>query len=141
MLDLPFAWLAGIAAGRTLLLAVVVYLAVFAVTILIVVGMLATLPATYFRDGTPPRSPGRGGGVAAVARVTRNAAGLVLIVLGFLLSLPAVPGQGLLTILIGLMLIDVPGKRRLERRLVARRGIFEALNRLRACCGRPPFVL
>jgi hypothetical protein len=41
----------------------------------------------------------------------RNLLGLALVGLGALLSLPAVPGQGLLTIFAGLMLMDLPGKR------------------------------
>ena len=57
------------------------------------------------------------------------------------LTLPGVPGQGMLTILIGLMLLDVPGKRRLERRIVGRRRILQAINRLRKRFGRPPLVL
>ena len=53
-------------------------------------------------------------------------------------SLPGVPGQGLLTIFMGVMLIDFPGKHRFERWLVSRRVILAAANRLRAKAGRPP---
>jgi hypothetical protein len=62
-------------------------------------------------------------------------------VVGIVLTLPGVPGQGMLTILLGLMLLDVPGKRRLERRIVGRRRILKAINRLRKRFGRPPLVL
>ena len=48
------------------------------------------------------------------------------------------PGQGLLTILIGLLLLEFPGKRALERRLVARPGIKTFLDRIRARRGKPP---
>ena len=117
------------------------YLAVFIITMLIVVGVLAALPVAYFRDDgqPPPRQRGRIAGV--IGRVLRNVLGLVLIILGLLLSLPAVPGQGVLTVLIGLMLMDFPGKRRLERKLVARPGVLEAMNRVRAWLRRPPLVL
>ena len=47
---------------------------------------------------------------------------------------------GVLTMLIGLMLVDFPGKRRLEQRLVARPGVLETMNRVRAWLGRPPLV-
>ena len=47
----------------------------------------------------------------------------------------------LATILIGLMLIDLPGKRRLERKLVGRPRILRAINRLRKRFGSPPLVL
>jgi hypothetical protein len=48
------------------------------------------------------------------------------------------PGQGVLTILAGLLLMDVPGKRRIERRLLARPGVLSRVNWLRARFGRPP---
>jgi hypothetical protein len=128
-------------AGRNLLLLVAGYLAVLGVTLLIVVGVLAALPATYFRDDGSPRPPPQGGPAGVVGRALRNALGLVLIVLGLLLSLPAVPGQGVLTMLIGLLLVDLPGKRRFERKLVARPGVLEAMNRVRAWLRRPPLVL
>lgn len=135
------AWLLEAAAGWNLLLLVAGYLAVSAVTFLIVIGMLAALPATYFRDGGQPRPLPRGRGAGLIGRVFRNVLGLALIILGFLLSLPAVPGQGVLTMLIGLMLVDFPGKRRLEQKIVARPGVLEAMNRARAWLRRPPLVL
>jgi hypothetical protein len=134
------AWLADGRAGRNLLLLVVGYVVVLVVTVVILGAMLATLPATYFRDdvdATPPRSRGA---LSVAKRLAKNGLGLALIVLGALLSLPAVPGQGVLTMLIGLILVDFPGKRALERRLVARRGVLETMNRVRAWLGKPPLV-
>jgi hypothetical protein len=78
--------------------------------------------------------------VGVIGRVLRNVVGLALIILGFLLSLPAVPGQGVLTMLVGLLLVDFPGKRRFERKLVARPGVLETMNRVRAWLRRPPLV-
>ncbi len=134
-------WLSGTGIGWNLLWLVAGYLAVFIITIVIVVGVLAALPATYFRDDGRPPPRRRGTIPGVIGRVLRNALGLVLIILGLLLSLPAVPGQGVLTVLIGLMLIDLPGKRRLEQKLVARPGVLEAMNRVRAWLCRPPLVL
>jgi hypothetical protein len=139
--DRLLTWLSEVGAGRPLLWLVAGYLAVFVVTLLIVVGMLAALPVTYFQDdGQPPPLP-RGGVMGGVVRVLRNAVGLVLIVVGFVLALPAVPGQGVLTMLVGLMLVDFPGKRRFERKLVARPGVLETMNRVRAWLHRPPLML
>lgn len=45
----------------------------------------------------------------------RNVLGYALIALGVVLSIPLVPGQGLLTILVGLSLADWPGKQRFFR--------------------------
>jgi hypothetical protein len=47
------------------------------------------------------------------------------------------PGQGLLTILMGLALTNFPGKYTLERRLVRLPSVAGGLNRIRALAGKP----
>jgi hypothetical protein len=54
---------------------------------------------------------------------------------------PGVPGQGVLTILLGIMLLDFPGKRALETRIVGRPRVNGAVNALRARFGKPPLIL
>jgi UPF0716 family protein affecting phage T7 exclusion len=75
------------------------------------------------------------------ARSGKNLLGVLLVVVGAILALPGVPGQGLLTILVGLLLLDLPGKRRIERRMVGRPRILRMINRLRKRFGRSPLVL
>lgn len=75
------------------------------------------------------------------ARVGLNLLGIVLVVMGVIMSLPGVPGQGLLTILFGIMLLDIPGKRELERRLIRRPAIHGTVNRLRARYGKSPILV
>jgi len=77
----------------------------------------------------------------ALGAMARNLIGLVLVVVGVLLSLPGVPGQGLLTVFVGLLLLDWPGKRRLLLRLVRRKRLRRAIDRLRARFDRPPLEL
>jgi len=103
---------------------------------------LVLIPADYFLGPRPPWHD-TGGSVFRrwALRIARNLFGWILIVAGVLLSLPGVPGQGVLTILLGLMLVEFPGKRRLEQRLVRRPGVNRAINRLRARFGRPPLQL
>jgi hypothetical protein len=140
MLDEGVAWLSWDTVARHLLLFVAGYVAATAATLLVLVAVLAGLPTTYFRDDTIVQPLRRGGAAAIAIRLVKNAVGIVLIGLGLLLSLPAVPGQGVLTLLVGLLLVDFPGKRRLERKLVSRPGVLEAMNRLRTALGRPPLV-
>ena len=66
----------------------------------------------------------------------KNFFGLVFIVIG--LSMLVLPGQGLLTILIGVMLLDFPGKYAFECWLVRRRPILHSINWLRARFGHRP---
>ena len=71
----------------------------------------------------------------------KNLLGVALVVVGILLSLPGVPGQGILTILLGIMLLDFPGKKKLEHKLVSRPQVRNAINKLRAKFGKPELVL
>ncbi len=73
--------------------------------------------------------------------VAKNALGVGLVVLGLVMTLPGVPGQGLLTMFIGIVLLDLPGKRAFERRIIAKPRILHACNRLRIRFGKKPFTL
>lgn len=75
------------------------------------------------------------------AVILKNLLGVILILVGIVLSLPGVPGQGLLTILLGLIMLDIPGKRPLEARIIKRPTILAAINNLRAKYSKPPLVL
>ncbi len=73
--------------------------------------------------------------------VLKNVLGLILILLGVLLSLPGVFGQGLLTVLIGLMIMDFRGKRKLEIWLVRLGPVNRAINWIRKKKNHPPLIL
>ena len=75
--------------------------------------------------------------IALLLGALKNLIGALLLVLGVIMLF--VPGQGLLTMLIGLMLMNFPGKYRLERWLVRRSGVLNSLNWLRRRRGRAPF--
>ena len=69
-------------------------------------------------------------------RVLRNALGAALVLLG--VAMLVLPGQGLLTIFVGVLLVEFPGKRELEVRLVRRPRVHRALNWIRRRAGRAP---
>ena len=71
--------------------------------------------------------------------IGKNVLGVIFIAAGFIMLF--FPGQGVLTILLGIMLVDVPGKRRLERAIVRRASVHGAINRIRARFHRPPIVV
>ena len=98
--------------------------------------VIVKLPAGYFADEPPP-----GARPNWAKRILKNLAGAVLVIIGALLSLPGVPGQGFLTILIGLMIMDFPGKRRFELWIIKRPGILDGINKVREKAGKPPMYL
>lgn len=73
--------------------------------------------------------------------IAKNVVGGLLILLGIFLSLPGVVGQGLLTILIGISIMDFPGKRKLELKLVSYRPIHSAIDWIRKKTNKPPLIL
>ena len=75
------------------------------------------------------------------AVILKNVFGFILILLGVVLSLPGVPGQGILTILLGLIMLDIPGKRPLEAKIIKRPSVLSAVNRLRRRYNKPPLIL
>ncbi len=70
--------------------------------------------------------------------VLKNLLGVALVGAGIVMLV--LPGQGILTILIGVMLMDFPGKYALEKRLVSRPTVMRSLNWMRAKANRPPFL-
>ncbi len=50
------------------------------------------------------------------------------------------PGQGLLTILVGLMLSDYPGKFKLEKRIIKTKLILKTINWYRAKSNIRPII-
>jgi hypothetical protein len=68
--------------------------------------------------------------------LAKNLIGYGLILAGILMLL--LPGQGILTMITGLLLIDYPGKFRLERQIARQPAILKSLNWLRAKAQKPP---
>ncbi|MBP9089257.1 MAG: hypothetical protein KBG15_24255 [Kofleriaceae bacterium] len=119
-------------------------LAVGSVVVSIGATMLALiyLPADYFCEAPAATTSNRHHiSLRVVINIVRNLAGAGLVLMGVVLSLPGIPGQGLLTILLGVMLMQIPGKRRLERRIVAIAVVRRATERIRRRFGRAPFDL
>lgn len=103
--------------------------------------VLVRIPSDYFlyperyRPGFVARHPG----LHLMIWTLSSLLGVVLVIAGILMLV--LPGQGLLTILFGLVLIRFPGKRRLVLYLVSRPGLRNTINRVRRRAGRGPLVL
>ena len=107
-----------------------------------IVLVLVNIPADYFSPHhTRQFLTGRSKPIRWTALILKNILGAFLVGLGVVLSLPGVPGQGFLTILLGLIMLDIPGKRPLEAKIVARPTILAAANKIRARFDKPPLTL
>nr|ALS88964.1 membrane transport protein [uncultured bacterium] len=127
---------------RSILIGALIFLASFLLNLAIVSFILVKLPADYFAKSRKTKFwAGPNPALHAAKMIGKNLLGIVLVVLGIVLSLPGVPGQGLLTILLGVMLLDFPGKHRLEQKLLSKPSIVKTINRLRGRFDKPPLVL
>lgn len=114
---------------------------VFVATLLLVPALIVRIPYDYFAhaERPPGRFTMRRPALRLAALFVKNALGCVLVLVG--ITLLVLPGQGLLTILLGFLMLDFPGKYRLEKRLIARPRVHRAIDWLRRRAGRPPLVL
>jgi hypothetical protein len=122
--------------------ALLVFGLAFVLTIALAVFILVSLPSTYFhlshnRTFMQEHHPV----VRWIGIALKNVAGLMLVLWGLAMLIPGVPGQGVLTVFVGLLLLDFPGKRAAERRLLRQPAVLRAVNKLRAKFSRPPLIL
>jgi archaellum biogenesis protein FlaJ (TadC family) len=121
-------WIFGISSAMMLL------------TPLLVSWIIIKLPKDYFVEEKRRRlqSPVQYPALRIVVAIVKNVLGAVLVVAGVIMLVA--PGQGLLTIVVGLMLLDFPGKYRLERWLVTRRQVWRSIQWLRKRARQPELV-
>ena len=112
---------------------VLAVVAVSAGSALLLGWFLVRLPPDHFLHATDRVVPVR-------ARVLQRLGGVCLVLGGAVMALPGVPGQGLLSMLAGLVLLDLPVLRPLELRLLRLPVVRRGLNGLRAKAGQPPLV-
>ncbi|MFL2554543.1 MAG: PGPGW domain-containing protein [Candidatus Rariloculaceae bacterium] len=103
---------------------------IFFVFGLIVMPILAIcIPPNYFLSdyrNPPSRFPPH---IGIALAVIKNIVGAFCVVTGILLLV--LPGQGLITLILGLMIMNYPGKYALERRLIRLPNVLSTINWLR----------
>jgi len=141
MFDFLFEFFGSIT-WRSALIGVLIFIASFAINLAIVTVILIRIPADHFSQSHRKKLwSDRHATIRIVGIIGKNLLGIFLVALGIVLSLPGVPGQGLLTVLLGVMLLDFPGRRHLEQKLLRRPAIINSINRLRQRFDKPPLQL
>lgn len=112
---------------------------VFVASLITMPLLIIRLPVDYFKRrpirGWPTRHPV----IHVSVVVLKNVIGTVLLLSG--VAMLVLPGQGLLTILMGVILIDFPRKRSFEMWLIRHRPLLRAANWIRQKNRQPPFDL
>lgn len=108
----------------------------FVGTLVLVPWLVIQLPADYFHESYRPtllwgvEHPV----LRALLHLGKNLLGVIVLLMGVVMLV--LPGQGVLTIITGLLLMDFPGKYRFERWLVHRKPVLLGVNWLRQHAGR-----
>ena len=122
-----FTWLAGLSLGT------------FFLSLLLIPFIVRKLPSDCFAllcTIKHNRSKPTAGSVTVL--ILKNIVGVFLLVAG--LAMLFLPGQGILTMLLGILLLSFPGKQRLIAYLIRLPGIRQGLDWLRAKSGKQPFI-
>ena len=102
--------------------------------------ILVRLPADYFDTRTPRHwMKDHHPLLRLIGLILKNIVGAVLFLGG--LAMLFLPGQGLLTMLIGISLMDFPRKRELEAKMVGQPTLFGVINTMRQKFHKPPLSL
>jgi hypothetical protein len=109
----------------------------FVATLILVPIIVTRIPPDYFiREPHSPPAAARHPAWHWLGLILKNFIGVVFVLAG--IAMLVLPGQGLITILIGLTLINFPGKFKLQQRIVRQSAVFKTLNWMRGKAGRPP---
>ncbi|QOR61523.1 PGPGW domain-containing protein [Sulfurovum sp. ST-21] len=113
----------------------------FVLSIVLVPWIIVQIPSDYF--SYPQRQKYLWSGwhplIRMIAIIMKNMLGFIFVAAG--IAMLVLPGQGLLTILVGLFLIEFPYKYKVERWLIKRPFIFKAANWIRRKANRSPLKI
>lgn len=102
--------------------------------------ILVRLPADFFDVRVPrPWMEDHHPVLRILGHLAKNVVGAIFLFAGFLMLF--LPGQGILTMLIGISMLDFPGKRKLEAKMIGQSAVLHAINGMREKFGKPPLII
>lgn len=124
----------------TLIWLTVLSMVFFLGTLIAIPFILVRLPADYFDVRVPrPWMKDHHPVLRLVGHIVKNAIGAIFLFAGFLMLF--LPGQGVLTMLIGISMLDFPGKRKVEAKLIGQPTVLSMVNSMRQKFNKPPLLL
>ena len=102
--------------------------------------ILVRLPTEFFDTRVPRRwMENHHPVLRLLGHLAKNVVGAIFLFAGFLMLF--LPGQGILTMLIGITMLDFPGKRKLEAKMIGQPAVLNAINGMREKFGKPPLTI
>ena len=112
---------------------------IFLISLLSIRWLVCMIPSDYFIKKEQSKFKSNYPVAWIISSIIKNIFGYVLIFGGILMLV--LPGQGLITIFIGLMLSSYPGKYKIEKKIISLPRIFKTINWLRKKSDEPPLNL
>lgn len=109
---------------------------VFLFSLLSIKWLVALIPEDYFITKRVSKIKSQNPLIWYLILILKNLVGYSLILGGVVMLI--LPGQGLFTIIIGLMLSNYPGKYSIEKKFIAIPTILKSINWLRGKSNKPP---
>ena len=102
--------------------------------------ILVRLPTDFFDIRVPrPWMEDHHPVLRVLGHLAKNVVGSIFLFAGFLMLF--LPGQGILTMLIGVTMLDFPGKRKLEAKMIGQPAVLSTINNMRQKFGKPPLTI
>ncbi len=112
---------------------------IFIFSLLTIKWLVALIPSDYFIKKNNSEFRSNYPIFWLVSIIIKNLIGYILIFGGIMMLV--LPGQGLFTIFVGLMLSNYPGKFYIERKFIAIPSVLRAINWLRKKSNTPPIKI
>ncbi|MBH0199894.1 MAG: hypothetical protein HP497_10835 [Nitrospira sp.] len=126
--------------AETLVALTVLSIVFFVGSLITIPFILVRLPTDFFDIRVPrPWMEDHHPVLRVLGHLVKNVAGAIFLFVGFLMLF--LPGQGILTMLIGISMLDFPGKRKLEAKLIGQPAVLNTINGMREKFGKPPLII
>ena len=109
----------------------------FIMSLIVIPWLIIQMPYDYF--SFKKRQKWKWSHSSVILNFIKDLLGLILIIAGTLMLV--LPGQGILTILVGVILANFPGKYKLERWIIHRPSVLKTLNWLRKRAKKRPLLV
>jgi hypothetical protein len=126
--------------AETLVALTVLSIVFFVGSLIAIPFILVRLPTDFFDIRVPrPWMEDHHPVLRVLGHLVKNVVGAIFLFVGFLMLF--LPGQGILTMLIGISMLDFPGKRKLEAKLIGQPAVLNTINGMREKFGKPPLII
>ena len=112
---------------------------IFLFSLLTIKWLVALIPEDYFINRKISKVRSNNPALWYIVLIVKNMIGYSIVLGGIMMLV--LPGQGVFTIIIGLMLSNYPGKYAIEKKFIAIPSILKSINWLRNKSNKPPLNL